>query len=92
LFFTSDFPIALEKSNDPRIIHKIIPLSPCLALRIIPNITKQYDRNFSSNSFTLKNCTRQEAIKLNQLLIKSAENFLFYQNKQDWILKFVKNT
>jgi hypothetical protein len=33
-FFTSDFPIAIERTNDARILNKIVPLAPHLAIRI----------------------------------------------------------
>jgi hypothetical protein len=34
-FFTSDFPIAIEETADPRTLNKIVPLSPDLAVRIV---------------------------------------------------------
>jgi hypothetical protein len=39
LFFTSDFPAAIEKTDDLRILNRIVPLAPNLVLRIRPNLT-----------------------------------------------------
>lgn len=36
-YFTSDYPIAIEASMDPDVLNKIVPLSPSLAIRILPN-------------------------------------------------------
>ena len=36
-FFTSDFPSGIELSDDPRIINRLLPLAPDLALRIRPD-------------------------------------------------------
>jgi hypothetical protein len=36
-FFTSDYPIAIESSRDPRMFRLIIPLAPNIAVRIIPD-------------------------------------------------------
>ena len=38
-FFTSDFPIAIEKTNDPRVLNRVVPLAPNLAIRIKPDIS-----------------------------------------------------
>jgi hypothetical protein len=35
-FFTSDFPAAIEDSTDPRVLNRIVPLTPNLAVRIRP--------------------------------------------------------
>ncbi len=37
-FFTSDFPAAVEPSADPRVINRIVPLTPFLAVRLCPDI------------------------------------------------------
>jgi hypothetical protein len=37
-FFTSDYPIAIESDPDPRILRRIVPLAPDIAVRIIPDL------------------------------------------------------
>jgi hypothetical protein len=37
-FFTSDYPIAIEPSRDPRMFRLIAPLAPNIAVRIIPDL------------------------------------------------------
>src|SRR4051794_17869731 len=37
-FFTSDFPVAIEPTADPRVLSKLVPLTPNLAVRITPRI------------------------------------------------------
>ena len=43
-FFTSDFPAAIEKTEDPRILNRIVPLAPNLALRIRPDLSLERSR------------------------------------------------
>jgi hypothetical protein len=33
-FFTSDFPVGLERSPDPRVLNRIVPLAPDIAIRM----------------------------------------------------------
>src|SRR5260370_1273741 len=35
-FFTSYFPLAIEESDDPRVVHRAFPLTPKLAVRNRP--------------------------------------------------------
>lgn len=37
-FFTSDFPVAIEKTDPQRALNRIVPLTPDLAIRIIPDV------------------------------------------------------
>src|SRR5882757_4259013 len=48
-FFTSDFPAAIETTNDWRILNRIVPLTPNLAIRIRPNLN--IDRKTADFSF-----------------------------------------
>ena len=51
-FFTSDFPVAIEKTDDPRILNRVVPLAPDIALRIRPDLTLDRGRSdFSSANF-----------------------------------------
>jgi len=48
-FFTSDYPVAIEETKDWRILNRIVPLAPNLAVRIRPNLN--IDRKNADFSF-----------------------------------------
>lgn len=90
-FFTSDFPIAIERSDDPRVINRVIPLAPDLALRILPNINydkEQAKLNFSQHRHQSKKLSRREVRYLNQLIVQCAEKLIFYKENEPWVEKF----
>ena len=92
-FFTSDFPIAIEQTNDPRILNRIVPLSPNLAIRIKPNISQAdvaNDFSFSGFKSSIRKISRQEVININRLIVRCAETILFYRDNQKWIPGFVE--
>jgi hypothetical protein len=91
-FFTSDFPGSIEGTDDPRILNRIVPLSPNLALRIKPDLTLDKDRlNFSFKNFGYRRrkVGRQELIKLNCLIVRCAEDSVFYRDDYPWVRPFV---
>ncbi|WP_428246504.1 DUF4238 domain-containing protein [Ferrovibrio sp.] len=91
-FFTSDFPIASEASGDSDIINRIVPLAPNLAVRIIPNLKiekKNVDLKFSNFRYKVKKVESDEIIKINKLIVRSAENTIFYSCDFPWIEKFI---
>ncbi len=91
-FFTSDFPAAIEKTDDPRIVNRIVPLAPNLALRIKPDLSLDNDRlNFSFDNFGYRNrkVGRNELIKLNCLIVRCAEDSVFYRDDHSWVRPFV---
>ncbi len=53
-FFTSDFPIAIEKTSNPCVLNRIVPLAPNLAIRIKPDIS--IDRDQIDLSFPKFSC------------------------------------
>ena len=91
-FFTSDFPVAIEKTNNPRVLNRIVPLAPNLALRIMPDLRLNRDRlnlsfaNFSSRSLKLRH---NEVGKLNGLIVRCAEETVFYRDDFPWVRPFV---
>jgi hypothetical protein len=91
-FFTSDFPIGLERSSDPRVLNKIIPLAPNLAIRICPDIRLSGEtpdltfRGFTSKERKLR---RQEIIEVNRCLVRCAEDLVFYRDSLNWVAPFV---
>lgn len=92
-FFTSDFPIGLEQSLDPRIMNKVVPLSPTLAVRILPNLDrnrKEPDSSFAGFRHRRRTLRRDEARAINQLLVRSAEDFVFFCQNQPWVPRFIE--
>ena len=72
-FFTSDFPTAIEESADPRILNRIIPLTPNLAVRILPDIAIDREKcDFTFNQFRsrFRMIERQELLAVNRLLVR----------------------
>lgn len=90
-FFTSDFPVANEQSDDPRVVNRVLPLAPHIAVRFKPDINERgADFAFKNFSFERKKITRQEAIEINRLLARSAEDTVFYAHKQNWVEPFIR--
>jgi hypothetical protein len=91
-FFTSDFPAAIENTDDPRIVNRIVPLTPNLALRIRPDLTldrARSDFSFSGFSYRSRKLGRDEIVKLNRLIVRCAEETVFYRDSHPWIRPFV---
>jgi hypothetical protein len=92
-FFTSDFPIAIEKTEDLRILNRIVPLSPNLAIRIRPDLSLDRDRSdfsFSNFRYAIRKLTRAEVFGTNRLIVRCAENTVFFRDDHVWIPRFVK--
>lgn len=92
-FFSSDFPVAIEYSKDPQIHNRIIPLRPNLAVRIMPHRsinTETLDYTFSGFRYRVKKLNRKEAQNVNRLLIRCAEELVFFCEMKDWIYPFVQ--
>ena len=92
-FFTSDFPVAIEKTDDPRILNRIAPLSPNLAIRIHPDFSlAEGPPEFSFSGFrsTTRQISRQEVININRHIIRCAETTVFFRDNHEWVPKFVK--
>jgi len=92
-FFTSDFPIAIEKTNDPRILNRIVPLTPNLAIRIRPDLLLKRDGvDFSFKRFrhTVRKLNRKAVMNINQFIVRCAETTVFFRDDHEWVSKFVK--
>ena len=90
-FFTSDYPVALE-ARDSRLANWIIPLAPDLAIRIIPDITLARgapDPSFRKFSWQQRVPRRFELLEINRLIVRSAEDMVFYSLDLAWIPKFI---
>jgi hypothetical protein len=92
-FFTSDYPIAIEPDPDPRILHRIIPLAPDIAVRIIPDLTLERDKidfTFPNFRYRFARLRRAELTDINRLIVRCAENLVFYRNYEKWIRDFIR--
>lgn len=91
-FFTSDFPVGLERSSDPRVLNKIVPLAPDLAIRICPDVRlsgEKPDLSFKRFSAKQRPLLRKEIIEINQCLVRCAEDAVFYRDDLDWVAPFI---
>jgi hypothetical protein len=91
-FFTSDFPVAIEPTADPRILSKLVPLTPDLAVRIIPRIEMSgadIDVSFAKFGHSRRALGRQEILDINRSLVRCAEETVFYRDDRKWIKPFV---
>lgn len=91
-FFTSDFPVAIEKTSDPRILNRVVPLSPNIAVRIIPDIMldrEKSDFTFKNFGFSIRKVSRQEVAWVNCLIVRCAEDTVFYRDEHPWVKPFI---
>ena len=91
-FFTSDFPAAIEKTKNPSILNRIVPLAPNLALRISPDLTfdkSRADFSFANFGYRSRKVGRKELEKLNCLIVRCAEDSVFYRDDHSWVCQFV---
>lgn len=92
-FFTSDFPVAVEASRDPRLVNRVVPLTPQLAVRICPRIElsgKKLERTFERFSFAVLGPSRHEILAMNRTIVRSAETNIYYSIAASWVERFVK--
>jgi hypothetical protein len=93
-FFTSDFPVAIETTDDPRILNRIVPLAPDLALRIVPSLSVdrvKLDMSFKKFGSRVRKIDRRELMHINRLIVRCAEDAIFYRDNRAWVERFVAN-
>ena len=91
-FFASDYPAAIEKTGDPRILNRIVPLTPACALRIKPDVAlsgRRPDFSFTNFGYRSRRIDRKEVAKLNCLIVRCAEETVFYRDNHPWVRPFV---
>ncbi|MBU1447565.1 MAG: DUF4238 domain-containing protein [Gammaproteobacteria bacterium] len=92
-FFTSDYPIAIESSGNPMVLNRVVPLTPMLAIRIIPDIhldRANPDYGFRRFTYKRKQLSRSEVRGLNQLFVRCAESLVFLSRMESWAPRFVE--
>ena len=92
-FFTSDFPAAIEESDNPHALSRIVPLTPNLALRIRRDISLQReldDPTFPCFRHRVRRIGREELGAVNRLLVQCAEDLVFFRDDHPWVKPFIK--
>jgi len=91
-FFTSDFPVAIEERGNTGIMNRLVPLTPDLAVRILPDVSQSRaspDLDFSQFRFRVRTVTRAECTEINRLIVQCAEDLVLYRDDHAWIDGFV---
>jgi hypothetical protein len=92
-FFTSDFPVAIEQTEDWRVLNRIVPLAPNLAVRMRPNLSIDWNAPdfspFGKFGYTRKKLGREELADINRLIVRCAEDMIFYRDDYAWVPKFI---
>ncbi|SEH40356.1 DUF4238 domain-containing protein [Tardiphaga sp. OK245] len=92
-FFTSDYPVALEASGRPGLVNWIVPLAPDLAVRIRPDVRLSrapVDLTFPRFSCEGRPVSRSEVMQVNRLIVRSAEDCVFYRDQHGWVAAFIE--
>ena len=91
-FFTSDFPVVIEKTGDWRLTNKVVPLAPNLAVRIRPNPKidrKRADLSFANFNYRRRDISHKELVDINRLIVRCAEDAVFYRDDSAWVRQFI---
>jgi hypothetical protein len=91
-FFTSDFPVATPPAA-PGIAHRVLPITPQLAVKILPlklPPASEPDLSFSRNRTTRRKVSRREAVGINRWLVQAAESEVYFCDAQQWVKGFVE--
>lgn len=92
-FFTSDFPAAIEETDNQHALSRIVPLTPYLAIRIRRDISLKRDIGdftFSHFRHRLRRIRRKELAAVNRKLVQCAEDLVFYRDDHPWVKPFIK--
>jgi hypothetical protein len=90
-YFTSDFPVAIEATGH-RTMNWIVPLTPDLAIRIIPDIRLSGttpDLSFRKFTSRQRKLGRAEVAEINRLIVRCAEDLVFYRDDRTWTGDFI---
>jgi len=80
------------KSDDPRVLNRVVPITPQLAVRIRPNITVDRDApdyEFKSFRYKFRRLSRGDVARINRLIIQCAETVVFFRKRLEWVPRFV---
>jgi hypothetical protein len=91
-FFTSDYPAAIETFDINTPINRIVPFAPDIAVRIKPDISlsgTKPDITFAKFKATSRHLKRAEVLEINRLLVRCAEELIFFRDDREWVDEFV---
>ena len=91
-FFTSDYPVAIEETADLRVLNRVVPLAPDVAIRIMPDLNRESLQDLSFPGFR---CRRRklkgvELHDINRLIVRCAESLVFFSDDLPWVTRFVE--
>lgn len=92
-FFTSDYPVIVEPAGAPHLANKVVPLSPTVAVRIIPWMDPREAREgglLSNFKYAFRPLGRDGVREINTLIVRAAESIVIYRDPRDWVLPFVR--
>jgi len=91
-FFTSDFPVAIERTADTRVNGRIVPLSPNFAIKITPDLSlrdSSEDFSFSKFRWQSRRAKFEEIRSINKAIVQCAESLVFFRDNSHWVSDFV---
>jgi hypothetical protein len=90
-YFSSDFPVAVEATPEGHVAHRIVPLTPNVALRIRPRIEPRSRHDFSYRGFQRRTVrvSRANIRTVNRHIVRSAEKLVFFRDQADWVRPFI---
>lgn len=91
-FFTSDYPVAIDRNPATDALDRTFPLTPSLAIRINPdrNIKRiGFDLRFRQFTQSRRNLSRHEVVDINRKLVQGAERLVFSNHEREWVPNFI---
>ena len=91
-FFTSDYPVGVSYTRDNRIADHLVPLAPDLAVCIHPEIDPSPGDQLGQKTgfrYRYLNASRTDVRRINQIMVRCAEDLIFYTEENKWIDRFV---
>lgn len=91
-FFTSDHPVAIEEMGPHLPRNRIIPLARDLCIRIWPppgRLDRLKDETFPKFASRHQTLNRQQVSYINSLVVRCAEQTVFFSKQRTWIPNFV---
>jgi hypothetical protein len=91
-FFTSDYPVAIERGERSGIVNRVVPLAPSLAIRIKPDLEQRgiVDLEFRNLRIRRLKATKQQVAAINTAIVQGAETTVYYSSDRPWITRFVE--
>lgn len=90
-FFTSDFPVAIERTRDLRVLNRVVPLAPDLAILIKPDLEASVDDpKFGGFRSHRRKVRGNDVREVNRLIVQSAEKLVFYRDDHPWLKRFIE--